>query len=130
MCVQKTGSIEYSNRYRWILCRSGEKTVGQVLQASYQKLWRLLKERRMKKKDLQRMTGLSSSVITKLGKNEPVHLETLIKICTALQCGIDDIVEFVPKENTHMANFTKTAIKSTFLTLLEARPLRDRKSIV
>ena len=45
------------------------------------------------KKDLQKITSLSSNVITKMGKGESVTLETLAKICIALQCGISDIVE-------------------------------------
>ena len=96
-----------------------------VLEPSYHKLWCLLQERHLKKKDLQRLTNLSPSVITKLGRNETVHLETLLKICTALKCGLVDIVEIVPKENKHMANFTKTAIKSTFVSLLEEKPLNQ-----
>ena len=96
-----------------------------VLEPSYRKLWRLMRERHLKKKDLQFLTGLSPSVITKLGRNETVHLETLLKICSALKCELDDIVEIVPKENTHMANFTKTAIKSTFVSLLEEQPLNQ-----
>jgi len=96
-----------------------------VLEPSYRKLWRLMRERHLKKKDLQFLTGLSPSVITKLGRNETVHLETLLKICSALKCELDDIMEIVPKENTHMANFTKTAIKSTFVSLLEEQPLNQ-----
>ena len=96
-----------------------------VLEPSYHKLWCLLQERHLKKKDLQRLTNLSPSVITKLGRNETVHLETLLKICTALKCGLGDIVEIVPKENEYMASFTKTAIKSTFVSLLEEKPLNQ-----
>lgn len=47
----------------------------------------------MMKKDLQKITSLSSNVITKMGKGESVTLETLAKICIALQCEISDIVE-------------------------------------
>lgn len=96
-----------------------------VLEPSYRKLWRLMRERHLKKKDLQFLTGLSPSVITKLGRNETVHLETLLKICTALKCELADILEILPKENTRMANFTKKAIKSTFITLLEEKPLNQ-----
>lgn len=96
-----------------------------LLEASYHKLWHLLRERHLKKKDLQHLTKLSPSVIAKLGRNETVHLETLLKICSALKCRLDDIVEIVPKEKTHMANFTKAAIKSTFIALLEEKPLNQ-----
>lgn len=60
---------------------------------SYDKLWKLLTERKMKKKDLQEKTRLSSAVIAKLGKNLPVHLVTLMKICDVLHCNLFDIVE-------------------------------------
>lgn len=59
----------------------------------YKKLWKLLIDRDMKKKDLQKAAGLSSASITKLGKNENVSTETLVKICNALGCDICDIVE-------------------------------------
>lgn len=62
---------------------------------SYNKLWKLLIDKNMKKKDLKTITGISSSSIAKLGKNEPVTLEVLMKICLALDCNIGDIVEFV-----------------------------------
>lgn len=64
------------------------------LKVSYTKLWLLLKERHMKKKDLQALTHLSSAVIAKLGKNQTVHMDTLLKICSLLKVGITDIVEF------------------------------------
>lgn len=60
---------------------------------SYEKLWKILTDRHMKKKDLQLLTKLSSAVIAKLGKGEPVHMVTLIKICRVLHCSLDDIVD-------------------------------------
>lgn len=62
----------------------------------YNKLWKLLIDKNMKKKDLQRLSGVSSATITKLGRNENVNTEMLQKICTALECDICDILEFVP----------------------------------
>ncbi len=70
-------------------------TVGLI---SYEKLWKLLVERKMKKKDLQEKTHLSSAVIAKLGKNLPVHLLTLVKICEVLHCNLFDIVEMKQPE--------------------------------
>ncbi len=61
----------------------------------YKKLWKLLIDRDMKKKDLQKAAGISSASITKLGKNENMSTETLLKICTALNCNLDDIVESI-----------------------------------
>nr|WP_308624692.1 helix-turn-helix transcriptional regulator [uncultured Eisenbergiella sp.] len=60
---------------------------------SYKKLWKLLIDKDMKRTDLTRAAGVSPSVITKLGKNEMVSLQTLVNICVALRCGIGDIVE-------------------------------------
>ena len=65
---------------------------------NYNRLWKLLIDRKMRKKDLQRATRLSSNVITKMGKGESVTLETLAKICLALHCGLSDIVEIELKE--------------------------------
>ena len=60
---------------------------------SYKKLWKLLIDKDMKKKDLQTLSGISSATITKLGRNENVNTEILQKICVALQCDISDIIE-------------------------------------
>ena len=60
---------------------------------SYKRLWKLLIDKDMKKKDLQRVAGVSSASITKLGKNENVNTEIIEKICVALQCDISDIME-------------------------------------
>lgn len=60
---------------------------------SYKKLWKLLIDKDMKKKDLQKLAHVSSASITKLGKNENVNTEILEKICTALSCDISDIME-------------------------------------
>ena len=59
----------------------------------YDRLWAMLSSRKMKKKDLQSLTQLSSAVIAKLGKGLPVHLNTLLKICSVLHCSLDDIVD-------------------------------------
>jgi len=64
--------------------------------ASYKKLWKLLIDRDMKKKDLRELTKLSSSTIAKMTKNEPVSTDVLIKICAVLNCDVGDIMEIVP----------------------------------
>lgn len=61
----------------------------------YKKLWKLLIDRDMKKKDLQRVAGISAASITKLGKNENISTEIIKKICVALQCDVSDIMEIV-----------------------------------
>ena len=63
---------------------------------SYNKLWKLLIDKNMKKKDLQHLSGISSATITKLGRNENVNTEILQKICTAVECDICDVMEFIP----------------------------------
>ena len=60
---------------------------------SYKKLWKLLIDKDMKKKDLQIAAGISSASVTKLAKNENVNTEVLQKICVALSCDICDIME-------------------------------------
>lgn len=65
----------------------------------YKKLWKLLIEKDLKKKDLQALTGISSASITKMGKNENINTDILVKICDALKCDVADIMEYIPKEN-------------------------------
>lgn len=64
------------------------------MSVSYNKLWKLLIDKNMKKQDLQQLTKLSKGTITKLGKNEDVSTATLRKICLHLECNVEDIVEF------------------------------------
>ena len=66
---------------------------------SYKKLWKLLIDKDLRKKDLPAIAGISRSSITKLGHTENVNTEILVKICNALKCDICDIVELVP-DNT------------------------------
>jgi len=63
---------------------------------SYKKLWKLLIDRDMYKKDLRAAAGLSTNVIAKMGRNENVSTEVLVKICSVLQCDISDIMEIIP----------------------------------
>ena len=65
---------------------------------SYKKLWKLLIDRDMKKKDLQRVAGISSSSIAKLGRNENIQTDVLVKICHALECNIGDVMDVVNNE--------------------------------
>ena len=65
---------------------------------SYKKLWKLLIDRDMKKKDLCAVAGISHASVAKLGKNENVTKDVLVKICTALKCDISDIMEIIEIE--------------------------------
>ncbi len=68
--------------------------------ASYKPLFKLLIDRNMKKKELAERAGLSLATITKMGKDgTTVTTDVLVRICTALDCQIGDIVEIVPDEN-------------------------------
>jgi putative transcriptional regulator len=66
-----------------------------ILSVSYKKLWKLLIDRDMKKKDLCDIAGISHASVAKLGKNENVTTDVLLKICSALHCDIGDIMEIV-----------------------------------
>ena len=65
---------------------------------SYKKLWKMLIDKDMKKKDLCEKAGISTASVTKMGKGGHVTTEVLVKICSALDCTMDDIVEIVPGE--------------------------------
>ena len=68
------------------------------LRASYKKLWKLLIDRDLLKKDLAELAEISPATIAKLGNGENVNVEVLVKICTALDCDISDIMEMVKNE--------------------------------
>jgi DNA-binding Xre family transcriptional regulator len=70
------------------------------MNVSYNNLWKLLIDKGMKKKDLRKVTGISTASMAKLGKNEHVTMEILVRICEALNCDISDIMEIKEmKEN-------------------------------
>ena len=62
---------------------------------SYNKLWKLLIDNHMKKKDLKDKAELSTATMAKLGKNESVSLDVLVRICKVLNCEIGDVVEIL-----------------------------------
>ena len=65
---------------------------------SYNKLWKLLIDRKMKKKDLMALSGVSKSTLAKMANDEHVSTEMLAKICGALQVNFADIIEVVPDD--------------------------------
>ncbi len=65
---------------------------------SYKKLFKLMIDRDIKKKDLRAMASIGNSTMAKLANNENVTMEVLAKICTALKCNLDDIVEILPDD--------------------------------
>lgn len=68
------------------------------MKVCYDKLWKLLIDKKMKKTDLIREAKISSNVLAKMGKEESVSLESVGKICSLLDCGVDDILDFIGDE--------------------------------
>ncbi len=62
---------------------------------AYDKLWKLLQEKNMKKIEMQRKAGISGNILARMGRNEYISMESVEKICCVLQCGADDILDFV-----------------------------------
>lgn len=75
----------------------GKREVSTV-EVSYKKLWKILIDKDMKKKDLQAAAGISWASVAKLSKGETVSMEVLMKVCKTLNCDIGDIMELIPTE--------------------------------
>ena len=71
---------------------------------SYNKLWKLLIDKKMKKSDLRKNAKISSSTLAKLTNDENVTTDVLVRICNELKCDISDIMEFVPGEENMEAD--------------------------
>ena len=69
------------------------------MEVSYKKLWKVLTDKDMKKKDLQTAAGISWASVTKLSKGETVSMEVLMKVCKALKCNVGDIMDFIPTDS-------------------------------
>ncbi len=69
------------------------------MKVSYNKLWKLLIDRKMKRGGMREAAGISTFTLAKLGKDEYVSMRILSQICTALKCDIGDIMEFLPDED-------------------------------
>ena len=72
-----------------------------TIAASYKKLWKLLIDKDMKKKDLQSLAGISNYTISKLNRGENVTVDILERICEALNCTANDILDFTEPSNTN-----------------------------
>jgi len=64
---------------------------------SYNKLWILLINKNMKRTDLLKVAGINSNALAHMGKNEPIAMSALGKICQALECDVGDVVEYIPE---------------------------------
>ena len=71
---------------------------------SYQPLWNTLKEHGMRKEDLRLAAGLTSNMIANMGKGKNISMETLVRICEALNCGILDVIELEQDEKAEISN--------------------------
>ena len=71
---------------------------GGVMAWSYERLWILLIRRKMKRTDLLRVAGINTSALSRMGKDLPVTMDNLGKICKALNCELEDIVQYIPDE--------------------------------
>ena len=71
-----------------------------IKKISYNKLWKLLIDKGMNRKDLKRVSGISTTSIAKMGKGENITTDVILKICNALDCGTDDIMEVVEYEQS------------------------------
>ena len=69
------------------------------MEICYKRLWKMLIDKDLKKKDLPAIAGISQSSVAKMSRGEPVNMEIILKICTALQCDIGDICEAVPAKS-------------------------------
>lgn len=65
------------------------------MKTCYDKLWKLLIDKKMKRTDLMHEANISSNVLARLGREEPVSMESIRKICATLECSVDDILEFL-----------------------------------
>ncbi len=87
--------IQYKISIYNILCYFNMEEVikGEYMKYSYNRLWKILIDRKITKTELRLQTNISTNMLAKMGKDEPVSMETLAKISTYFKCGLDDIVE-------------------------------------
>ncbi len=67
---------------------------------SYNKLWKLMIDKNINKTSLRKQAGITSNAMAKMGKNQPVSVEVLAKVCHVLDCTLDDILEILPDESS------------------------------
>ena len=68
---------------------------------SYKRLWKMLIDKDLKKKDLSSVAGISQSSVAKMSRGETISMDVILKICSALDCDIGDICEAVPEKNAN-----------------------------
>lgn len=70
---------------------------------SYNKLWKLLIDKKMKKKDLMNLSEMSTSTLAKMGKDKQVSMEVISRICKSLGCNVGDVMDILPDEDAETA---------------------------
>ena len=76
------------------------------MQISYDKLWKLLIDKKMNRTALKEAAGISFNVLAKMGKGEPVSMDSMLKVCNALECDISDVIEIDRKERQNGSSDT------------------------
>ncbi len=71
---------------------------GATMAYSYNKLWKLMIDKNINRTTLRKLAGITSNAMAKMGKNQPVNMEVLAKVCHVLDCGIEDVVEIIDDE--------------------------------
>ena len=74
--------------------RLTNKNVEVIYGVSYNRLWKQLIDKNMKRIEMQHLTGISANILARMGKNQYVSMETIEKICKKLDCTLDEIMEF------------------------------------
>ncbi len=72
------------------------------MEYSYNKLWKLLIDKKITKTQMRKMAGISTNSLAKMGRDEAVSMETLAKISIVLQCGLDEMVDITAVENNEV----------------------------
>ena len=69
------------------------------MEYSYNKLWKLMIDKNINRTTLRKQAGITSNAMAKMGKNQPVNMEVLAKVCHVLGCGIEDVVEIIDEKD-------------------------------
>ena len=78
-----------------------EKKENEYMALSYNRMWKLLVDKKMSKADLRKAADIAPNTMTKLRRDEPVNLAILGRICDVLKCDYGDLMQYVPEENTN-----------------------------
>lgn len=99
-------SVECRGRYLWYsdqnpdvpFTKAESETEEATMAYSYNRLWKLMIDKKINKTALRREAGITSNAMAKMGKDQPVSVEVLAKICRVLDCTVDDIIEILPDD--------------------------------